>query len=73
MASAKLRYRIPRTYLLRELLVVKRKVVVEDGELVVRPSILVEKQLRQEREVLRIPDVHRVARAERDTTGYQQS
>ena len=55
------------SYLLLELGLVEGEVVVEDRKLVVSPSILVEEQLREEGEVLRVPDVARIAGTERDT------
>lgn len=54
------------TDLLGKLFVVEREVVVQDLELIVFPPVWIEQELGQEREVLCIPDIHRVARAERD-------
>lgn len=53
-------------YLLLELVVVEGIIGIEDGELVILSAVLVEQQLREEGEVLGIPDVLCVACTERD-------
>ena len=64
------------TYLLLELGLVEGEVVVEDLKLGVLRAVLVEEKLREERHVLRVPDIVLVAQAERedadDNTGVER-
>ena len=53
-------------HLLLKLLVVERVVWIQDCQLIILCTVLVEQKLSQEGEVLRMPDVHCVARAKRN-------
>ena len=52
------------TYLLRQLLFIQRVVVIEDAQLIVDSTVLVEEELAEEWEVLGMPYVRSVTRAE---------
>lgn len=63
--------REPRETNLRKLLLIEQEVLVEDGALVEGCAIEVEQLLREEREVLSLPDVEVVDNAERDAKAQQ--
>lgn len=59
-------------YLLGELIIVEREVVVEDRQLIILGTVLVEQQLGEEGEVLSIPHVLGVACTECDSRPRRQ-
>ena len=53
--------------MLRESSLVESEIGVQDRQLIILRAVLVEQQLREEGEILRMPDVPRVACTERET------